>query len=238
MRLAHRQHPRGADTAERRQWWSPDYRLALVTITLALVAAVLVTAYGGLHSPEGGRKIVAISGSAGFVIFAVTAVHSVSNQLTTFLAVRLGTGRAAVIRLVVRLVAYVLILLTTLSLLAVPVGRLLVGGAVTGVILGVAAQQSLANFFAGIMLMFARPFAVGDRIKVHSGALGGDYAGTVTDMGLTYVHLLGADGPALLPNAGVLNAAVHPRAGTTATQRAVPDTDQRDAPATEQEPTC
>jgi len=88
------------------------------------------------------------------------------------------------------------------------------------------------------MLMFARPFAVGDRIKVHSGALGGDYAGTVTDMGLTYVHLLGADGPALLPNAGVLNAAVHPRAGTTATQRAVPDTDQRDAPATEQEPTC
>jgi len=55
---------------------------------------------------------------------------------------------------------------------------------------------------------------------------------------VTYVHLLGADGPALLPNAGVLNAAVHPRAGTTATQRAVPDTDQRDAPATEQEPTC
>ena len=42
------------------------------------------------------------------------------------------------------------------------VEQLVVGGAVTGVLLTIAAQQSLSNLFAGVMLQFAQPFRVGE----------------------------------------------------------------------------
>ena len=40
-------------------------------------------------------------------------------------------------------------LVGTLQLFQVPIGQLVLGGAVAGVLLGIAAQQSLANLFAG-----------------------------------------------------------------------------------------
>ena len=49
------------------------------------------------------------------------------------------------------------------DLFALPLGNLLIGGAVTGMILGIAAQQSLSNVFAGLVLLFARPYIPGER---------------------------------------------------------------------------
>jgi len=96
----------------------------------------------------------------------------------------------------------------------VPVGRLLVSGAVTGVVLGVAAQQSLGNVVAGLVLLLNRPFQVGQHITVRSGALAGTYTGLVLSIGLTYVQLDTDEGLILLPNSGVLAAAVGPRSDT------------------------
>jgi len=61
----------------------------------------------------------------------------------------------------------------TLELFKVPVGNLLVGTAFTAVLLGIAAQQTLGNLFAGVMLMLARPFNVGDQVRMRGGTLGG-----------------------------------------------------------------
>ena len=52
-----------------------------------------------------------------------------------------------------------------LALLQVNLGALLVGGAVTAIVLGIAAQQTLGNFFAGLVLLFARPYLPGQRVK-------------------------------------------------------------------------
>jgi hypothetical protein len=79
---------------------------------------------------------------------------------------------------------------------------------VLGVIVGIAAQQSLANLFAGLVLMFAHPFRVGSHVRFRAGALGGQMEGFVSDVGLTYVRLETDDGPALLPNAQALAAAI------------------------------
>ena len=46
------------------------------------------------------------------------------------------------------------------------------GGAITGVVVGIAAQQTLGNFFAGLVLLFARPYVPGQRVPVTSGAMG------------------------------------------------------------------
>lgn len=183
--------------------------MTLVAAVLALAAAVLATTYGDLHGPETDRRVLATAGAAVFVTSAlVVALHSATNALAKMWPRRLGASRAAAVRVTARIIGYALILVTTLGLLAVPIGQLLLGGALTGIIIGVAAQQSLANFFAGIMLMLSRPFTVGDHIQLHSGGLGGSYTGTVTDMGLTFVRINGESGPVLLPNAAVLTSAV------------------------------
>ena len=46
---------------------------------------------------------------------------------------------------------------------------LAVGGAFTAVIFGLAAQQTLGNLIAGMVLISARPFRVGDRVRLQAG---------------------------------------------------------------------
>jgi small-conductance mechanosensitive channel len=81
---------------------------------------------------------------------------------------------------------------------------------VTGVLITIAAQQSLSNLFAGVMLQFAQPFRVGEQVRIRSGALAGTIEGTVTEFSITYVRLETEDGRVLLPNSQVLAAAVSP----------------------------
>ncbi len=52
-----------------------------------------------------------------------------------------------------------------------------------------AAQQSLSNVFAGMVLLLARPVDVGDPVLIRSGALGGELRGNVVEIGITYVRL-------------------------------------------------
>jgi small-conductance mechanosensitive channel len=78
------------------------------------------------------------------------------------------------------------------------------------VFVGIAAQQSLGNVFAGIVLLLAHPFRVGDAIRLRAGALGGQLDGTVVDIGITYVRLDTGGSIMSVPNSQVLNAIVGP----------------------------
>jgi small-conductance mechanosensitive channel len=194
-------------------------RLVLRRATLAGVVAIATLVisyhYGGLLGTgryQAFHETMAISGAVVFLVSAVIAVRSGTNDVIGLVHVpgRLGDARAATFRLMCLLFGYVLVVLCALSLLHVPVEHLLLGGVLTGVILGIAAQQVLANLFAGIMLLFARPFAIGDELTIRSGALGGPIIGRITGMTLTYVSVLTQAGPVLLPNSAVLAAAVGP----------------------------
>lgn len=89
----------------------------------------------------------------------------------------------------------------------VPIGQLLVGGAVTTILLGIAGQQSLSSVFAGLVLLLSRPFNVGDYIRLKSGALGGVTDGLVAEIGITYLRLDTEDGTLHLPNSQLPAAA-------------------------------
>jgi Mechanosensitive ion channel, beta-domain len=123
---------------------------------------------------------------------------------------RVGSAHAAVVRYSLLLIGGLATLVFTLQLLKVPIGQLVLGGAITGILIGIAAQQTMANLFAGIVLLLSRPFHVGQLIRVRSGALGGVLDGTVTEIGITYVHLDTGEGVLALPNSQVLGAAVGP----------------------------
>ena len=87
---------------------------------------------------------------------------------------------------------------------------LAVGGAFTAVVLGLAAQQTLANVFAGMVLLSARPFRVGERVRFQGGNIAGATEGTVESLGLMYVTLRQGADTILLPNAAALGSAVQP----------------------------
>ena len=84
------------------------------------------------------------------------------------------------------------------------------GGAVTAVILGLAAQQTLGNLIAGTVLLSARPFRVGDKVRLQGGPIGGQLEGTVSSLGLLYTTFARGEDSILVPNSVVLNVAVIP----------------------------
>jgi small conductance mechanosensitive channel len=63
---------------------------------------------------------------------------------------------------------------------------LVVGGAITAVVFGLAAQQTLGSLIAGMVLISARPFKVGDRVRLQAGGLAGQIEGVVASLGLLY----------------------------------------------------
>jgi hypothetical protein len=58
------------------------------------------------------------------------------------------------------------------------------------------------------VLLFTRTIAVGDRIRLHNGTLGGTFEGTITELGLIHLHLHTTDTPLAIPNTQVLNSAI------------------------------
>jgi small-conductance mechanosensitive channel len=158
------------------------------------------------------EKLVTIVCGVVVLVAGFAAIRALGTAIRKALTAHGDASRAAPIAFAVSVVGYAIVLLSLLGLFGVKLEKLLVGTALTGVILGIAAQQSLGNLFAGIVLLAARPFAVGERVLLRSGPLGGEYEGLVVDMSLLYVKMLTDQGPVLLPNAAVLTAAVGPGA--------------------------
>jgi small-conductance mechanosensitive channel len=75
-------------------------------------------------------------------------------------------------------------------------GSILASSAVIALVLGLAAQSTLSNFVAGILIAFAQPLRLGDSVSV-AGA-----SGTVEQIGLTYTVIRAGDGARYyVPNA-------------------------------------
>jgi len=155
-------------------------------------------------------QIIAAATAAAFCVFASAATIGLSGKARDVLEPVMGVSHAAIARYALVLIGAVTTLLVTLALFSIPVQQLLLGGALTSVFVGIAAQQSLSNVFAGLVLLLARPFKVGDSIRLRAGALSGEIDGTVSEIGITYVRMACSNGMISIPNSQVLNAVVGP----------------------------
>jgi small-conductance mechanosensitive channel len=192
---------------------SARFRGSVFALVICLAGLVLAKWFGGVLASDHHSltaHALALGGSLIFFGFALITVRSATNALLFKLPGHLGDARATALRIICLLVGYVLTITGTLSVLNVPVGRLLLGGVLVSVLAGIAAQQSLGNVFAGLVLLVARPFVVGEHVVIRSGAMGGKLSGTVIDLTLVYVVLDTDEGVIRLPNAAVLAAAVGP----------------------------
>lgn len=88
-------------------------------------------------------------------------------------------------------------------ILAPPIETLVAVTASAGIAIGFASQDILKNIFGGIMIIFDRPFQVGDKIQV------GNYYGEVIQIGLRTVRVVtGDDSMVSIPNSELVNQSV------------------------------
>ena len=185
---------------------------SIIALLLAIAAAVIShqARNGNFTASNMTNQFITYGTAVLFLVFGSSATYGLAGKSRELLEPTAGQAHSAIVRYAILLVGAFTTLVITLLLFGVDVSKLVLGGAITTVFLSIAAQQALGNVFAGLVLVFARPFKVGDAVRLQAGALGGTLDGIVTDIGITYVRF-DTDGSVMsIPNSQVLNAVVGP----------------------------
>jgi small-conductance mechanosensitive channel len=179
-------------------------------VLAALIAGVLIVFHhrGDLFPGLGTQ--VRIATVAALVILGWALARALGRGVAPALFGRMEPGVAGTVGFLIRLVAMLVVVAVALRIAGVRTSTLAVGGAFTAVVLGLAAQQTLGNLFAGLVLLSAHPFRVGDRVRLVGGALAGSQEGIVSSLGLFYTTLISGADRIMVPNNVVLNLAVVP----------------------------
>jgi small-conductance mechanosensitive channel len=174
---------------------------------------IISTSYVNVDNRNINHKLLAYVAIIVFVFAGIIFLRLSTSSINKIIASRrLGIGRAAAMQFILRVIGYLVIFLSALELMDISIAKLLLGGAIIGIILGVAAQQALANFFASVILILTHPFRVGEEVTIISGSFGGANEGTVMDIGLTHTKLKLTNGKIMfMPNSTILTwAAIVP----------------------------
>jgi len=123
---------------------------------------------------------------------------------------RMDPATAGTAGFLMRLVTILFVFVIAMRVVGLDPRTLAVGGAFTAVIFGLAAQQTLGNLIAGTVLLSARPFKVGDRVRLQGGQIGGQIEGVVSSLGLLYTTFASGEDSIMVPNSAVLGVAVVP----------------------------
>jgi small-conductance mechanosensitive channel len=174
---------------------------------VAVAALVVGSDYGKIHGPSVHKHVIAWVASVVLLAAGVLAVRRIAAGLDGVVTKKSMPAAGAAVRLIASGVGYVLLIFCVFAIIGVSVSRLLIGAGLAGVVLGIAAQQSLGNVFASLVLLVARPFGVGDHIRIRSGTLGVIDV-YVLAIGLTYVTVRTDDGNLKIPNSVMLAAGI------------------------------
>jgi small conductance mechanosensitive channel len=123
---------------------------------------------------------------------------------------RMDPATAGTVGFLIRFAFLVAAAIASLRVAGLDPRTLAVGGAITAVVIGLAAQQTLGNLIAGLVLISVRPFKVGDRVRLQAGAVAGQIEGVVSSLGLLYTNFARGQDSSMVPNNVVLSAAVVP----------------------------
>ncbi|SDM41641.1 Small-conductance mechanosensitive channel [Halogranum gelatinilyticum] len=166
----------------------------LLLIDVWELGTQLRDSFGSLRSQRlAGRVLISA------VLIGIT--YTLSNFVGRVIQVASGSGDAIsrhqqeIIYRLTQIGMYATVVLVVLSLFTQDIGSLLVGAGFLGIIVGMAARQTLGSVLAGFVLMLSRPFEIGDWIAVD------DHEGTVTDITIVDTRIQTFDGEyVILPN--------------------------------------
>lgn len=177
--------------------------LLLVPVLVALIAA-----YRWRIELFGADVPVRIATALAFALIGWSLAGGISRVLVGRMTRSMDPANAGVAGFLVRLLTLALSVIVALRLAGLSLQTLALGASFTAVVVGLAAQQTLGNVFAGVVLLAARPFQIGDRVRF--AGFGMDVEGTVVAHGLLYVTCTDGDDEVLVPNTTALTMSVRP----------------------------
>lgn len=116
---------------------------------------------------------------------------------------KLDTSLRSFLTSFIRIALYIILVITVAMILGVPATSFITILASCGVAVGLALQGSLSNFAGGLMILFFKPFKVGDYIEAQGES------GTVVDISVVYTELLTVDNKRItVPNGALTNSTI------------------------------
>jgi small-conductance mechanosensitive channel len=180
---------------------------------IVLVPLLAMTLYAYLRREElfGVDAPVRVAAAIVMVVLGWALARDLGRFTAPALFRRMDPATAGTVGFLIRLVFIGAAALFALRVAGLQPETLAVGGAITAVVFGLAAQQTLGNLIAGMVLISARPFKVGDRVRLQAGGIAGQIEGVVASLGLLYTTLGQSNGDSVMvPNNVVLTAAIVP----------------------------
>jgi small conductance mechanosensitive channel len=179
-------------------------------LVLIPLIALTIVAYTQRQELFGVDTPVRVAVAIVLVVLGWALARDLGRWAEPFLFRRVDQGTAGTISFLIRLLFLAIAALSALRIAGFEPRTLAVGGAITAVVFGLAAQQTLGNLIAGMVLISARPFRIGDRVRLQGGGLAGQIEGTVASLGLLYVTFAQGEDSIMVPNNVVLTSAVVP----------------------------
>lgn len=193
------------------------------------VGFILVIGIGSFLSYYSGSILAGVSISGAdyiyglrivlLLIFGFAAIYLLNMSILEYGKNRARVDEKSIVK-VISLFGYVVIFLLFMLILNVNVTGVLVGAGFLGIVLGLAAQTTLGNLFAGVAMMASKPFANGDRVTFSTWQYGllppshshpmmlPGYTGIIEEVGLMYTRVKTEDGTSVFVPNGVLNQAL------------------------------
>ncbi len=193
--------------------------LRIVQLSGVLGMALALLIVWGLVDVARAVGVLLLSALPGIVNVSLTAVlvvvgYIASDQLHRAIhrfsenADQVTDHQEEILLRVTQLTLFVTVGAAVMTLWGVDLSGLLVGAGFLGIVVGLAARQTLGSLIAGFVLMFSRPFTIGDWVQI------GDQEGIVTDITIFNTRLENFDGEfVVLPNDSVSDSAVTNRSG-------------------------
>jgi small-conductance mechanosensitive channel len=185
-------------------------RRELLLVVPAIVAVFVVNSHRRDWFAHDLQQPVRYAVAVAILLLGWRLARDLGRSLTPALFKRLEPANAGTTGFLIRLAFLVMTMLVVASVAGFNSRTIAVGGAVFAVVFGLAAQQTLGNVIAGLVLISAQPFRVGDRVRLQAGGLAGVLEGVVASHGLLYTTFAQGEDSIMVPNNIVLTAAVVP----------------------------
>lgn len=176
-------------------WWHLTVTIGTM-VGAAAGGLVIVSVWGlsdqliGVFAANLGPEALVRLGISALLLIGAYTMTGLSRQLVEEIARARGSlgehGQEIAFR-VGQVTLYLVSLLLILTLWQVNIGGILVGAGVLGIVVEVAARQTLGAMLAGFVLMFSRAFEVGDWIE------GVEDEGIVTDIAIVTTRIRTVD---------------------------------------------
>ncbi len=145
------------------------------------------------------------------LVFALL-VFIIGFKIVKIISKRVGSGKmfkkidpstAGFVASFISISLKIVVVVTVIAILGVPMSSVIALIASAGVAIGLAVQGALSNLVGGIMILFFRPFRVGDYIDAQGAS------GTVREISVFYTVIVTVDNKVVtVPNGGLTNSVI------------------------------